>query len=104
MNKMDLYIEVRHQDKGYCNICKNTTEYIINSLHVRKSYQRQNIGTALIHKAEDTIKKLGGKYAYLYVRNIDRWQHEWYKRIGYLDINSKCDEGFVKMRKTLIKK
>lgn len=85
--------------RGRCSITRDNKEYIINSLYVRNANRRKGVGTELLSSAEDIISKLGGEYSYLYVREVDKWQHDWYKRLGYSDMKVKCDSGFVKMKK-----
>jgi ribosomal protein S18 acetylase RimI-like enzyme len=96
-----IYITIWHEDIGKCKICHNDNQYVINSLSVTKHLRRHGIGSSLINSAEDIIKKLGGDYAYLYVNAEDVWKYEWYKRLGYIDVDEAKEDGFFKMRKAL---
>ena len=101
--ELNLFIEVAESNgKGSCEITHNDEEYIINTLYIPSSERKQGIGTELLHSVEDIIFKLGGEYCYLYVREIDKWLHEWYKRLGYVDMEIECDPGFIKMCKKLV--
>ena len=87
--------------RGRCSITYDDKEYIINSLYVRNTNRRKKIGTELLHSAEEIIFKLGGEYSHLYVSEVDKWKHDWYKSLGYTDMEVECDSGFVKMNKKL---
>ena len=101
--ELNLLIRVTELNgKGYCKITHNDEEYIIHSLCVLEDKRNQGIGTELLHSVEDIIFKLGGEYSYLYVREINEWLHEWYKRLGYVDMELECDPGFIKMCKKLV--
>ena len=71
----------------------------ITGLVVAKSRQRQGIGTELLRKAEEVIKREGYDEAQLWVEKERIWVYEWYKRMGYKMIADK--DGFYKMRKML---
>lgn len=98
-----IYIQILDiQNRGYCHINYCDNEYIIHSLNVTRPNRKKKIGTELLHSAEEIISKLGGEYSYLYVREANKWQHDWYKRIGYTDMEAECDSSFIRMKKKLI--
>ena len=96
-----VYITIWHEKYGKIQICHDDNQYIINSLRVMKALRKRGIGTELIKSAEDIIKKLGGYCSYLFVLEENVWLHDWYKRLGYADVDEVRDEGYFKMRKEI---
>lgn len=93
-----IHIMTDDGTRGYLNLLFEDDECIINSIHVDENYRNKKVGTTLMKEA--TLEIIGSDVHTLVLYVIkDSWMHNWYKRIGYVDTDSPCKEGYIMMKR-----
>jgi len=74
------------------------------SLYITDLYStdlHKGFGTEILSLCENIGRELGMENSYLWV-DKNTWMHDWYKRIGYVDLKDYKDrENFIWMQKPL---
>jgi GNAT superfamily N-acetyltransferase len=97
-------IHITDDDIAECDInIYETGECLIHSLFVNKAYRRTGIGTQILSFVESFLYQRGYFTVDLYVNTNKHnfWLYRWYKKLGYQKSNEKCENGYLKMYKTL---
>lgn len=81
MCRLYVYDDVENQDYVY-----------LDTLSVNERIRKQSIGTKLQEIREDIGRKIGAKYAMLFVKK-ETWMYDWYKRRGYLYHSEYCEQS-----------
>ena len=94
-----------HDGISFCRVywySDDETTVYLDSLSVTPSERKKGIGTELQEIREEIGITIGAKYSCLSSKK-DTWQHEWYKRRGYIDFQNRDDvPNTVWMKKELI--
>ena|SRR5574344_2081009 len=97
-------IHIVDDDIAECDInIYETGECVIHSLFVNKKYRYNGIGTQILTFAESLLYQRGYFTIHLYVdtKKHNFWLYRWYTKLGYQKSAEKCEEGHLKMYKTL---
>lgn len=101
--QVSIYI-MREDGKSFCRVYYwfATKKYgCLDSLSVHKFIRKQGEGTRLQRMREAILKRLGVRYASLWVKK-GSWMEEWYKRRGYKYLEKhKSFKGCLWYRKKL---
>ena len=73
---------------------------ILANLYVDENSRNKKLGNKLIEAQESVAKTLDVGKLFLWVEEVS-WMHDWYKRLGYVDLKPYDIPGFIWMTKTL---